>query len=242
MKEQAYLRSELNSRIMLTYTHSHTTMTFVITVWSVLITLISFLYTNFADHYEIISIVAPLIVLITLCYIFFASQKYKENLHQIIKISSYYACFYNFIGLPSDDCNAWELITMDMQENKEYAPNKKEEVLPRMNGEYTFFAILACVINLALFVVSVVFYFETVSVTYIIFYCIEYFFIALISIFLVIKISNNTSLKHYHEEHANMFVAWLKYAITHKYITKEEVEEKYSGLNNILLEKIRCIV
>ncbi len=79
MKEQAYLRSELNSRIILTYTHSHTTMTFVITIWSILITLISFFYTNFADHYEIISIIAPLLV----------------------------------------------LITMDMQDNKEYAHNKE---------------------------------------------------------------------------------------------------------------------
>lgn len=241
MKENAYLRNELNSRIMLTYTHSHTTMTFVITVWSILITLISFFYTNFADHYEIISIIAPLIVLITLCYVFFASQKYRENLVQIIKISSYYACFYNFIGLPSEDCNAWELITMDMQNNKEYAPNTKEEVLPRMNGEYTFFAILACTINLALFVVSVVFYFKIVSAAYIIFYCVEYFFITLISIFLVIKISNNTSLKNYHEEHANMFVAWLKYAIKHKYITKGEVLQKYSTMNDMLKQKINNI-
>ena len=177
-----------------------------------------------------------------LCYIFFASQKYRENLLQITKISSYYACFYNFIGLPSEDCNAWELITMDMQNNKEYAPNTKEEVLPRMNGEYTFFAILACAINLALFVVSVVFYFETVSVGYIIFHCIEYLFIALISTFLVIKISNNTSLKNYHEEHANMFVAWLKYAIAHNYITKEKVKEKYLNLNDMLSNKIKNIL
>ena len=241
MKEQAYLRSELNSRIMITYSHSHTTMTFVITVWSILITLISFFYTNFSDHYEIISIIAPLIILITLFYIFFASQKYKENLTQIIKISSYYSCFYNFIGLPSDDCNAWELITMDMQDNKEYAPNTKEGVLPRMNGEYTFFDVLACAINLALFVVSLVFYFESVSAGYIVFYCIECLFIALISTFLVIKISNNTSLKNYHEEHANMFANWLKYAIRHKYITKKEVLQKYSILNDRIKQKINNI-
>ena len=238
MKEHEYLRNELNSRIMLTYTHSHTTMTFVITVWSVLIT---FVCSFFLNYYKTIYIFAPFIILVTLCYIFFASQKYRENLDQIIKISSYYACFYNYVGAPNETCDAWELITMDMKDDKEYALNPQRKVLPRMNGEYTFFATFALLINLVLLIVFIVFHLDEVSMSYVVIYAIEQLLIDSISIFLIIKISNNTTLKHYHEEHMHMFAIWLKYAIGHGYITKEDVENKYNNLNEELWDKIRSI-
>ena len=241
MKEQDYLRNELNSRIMLTYSHSHTTMTFVISVWSILITLISVIFKTFPTHYIEISFIAPIIIFITLAYMFFASCKYKENAIQIAKISTYFACFYNFLGLPCDDNNAWELATMDMECNDKYFGKRKQDALPRMNGEYLFFAIASCTITVVLFVVFFSYYIGSGNVFHLIIYCAENVVIIVVSIFMAINIRKNTSLKKYHEHRVSMFISWVTYAIDKKYVTKEEVIEKYSLLDSEILDKLKNI-
>lgn len=241
MDDKTYLKNELNARISFTYTHSQTTMSFVITIWSVLIALVSLFIENITINYKVVLLVAPFIVLITLFYIFFASQKYRENLDQIIKVSTYCLCFYNSQDVLDEKVDSWELVTMNMKNDKEYDIRRKKEVLPKMNGEYTFFAVASCIINTILLIVSIVVISKHNDVIYALWTGIEYLMIMIVSICLVEGVYYNTTLKNFHKEHINMFLIWLQYLIDYKYATKEELLNKYSKLNKTLKNGIKSL-
>lgn len=216
-------------------------MSFVITIWSVLIALVSLFIENITIYYKVVLLVAPSIVLITLFYIFFASQKYRENLDQIIKISTYCLCIYNSQDVLNINVDSWELVTMNIKNDKKYDIRRKKEVLPSMNGEYIFFAAVSCLINTILLIVSIVVISKHNDVIYTLFSGIIYLMIMIVSICLVEGVYYNTTLKNYHKEHINMFLNWLQYLIDYKYATKDDLLKKYSKLNKTLRDGIKSL-
>jgi len=230
--EEKYLREELNNRINLVYTHSNTMITFITSLFSAVIALVSLFYVNLKE--PVVMALLPLIFLLALFVILFSSQKFKENFDRIIDISSYFSCFYNQALSKNnsiDTFNTWEFSLFDLQKNEKKAHRKK---LFKMNGEYFFLGMVSFTLMITSFIVAIGFLIGYISASthaLHIFYFVLYIIIAVLvitgSIYILIEVYRNTNLKLFVEKKQKCIKKWLDYAISKKYYTAESIKEKF---------------
>jgi len=229
--EEQYLRDELNMRLSGIYSHSNSTITFVITVWSALVALISVFYERFQNNLEWLTFIIPFVFLLTSFYIFFAAQKFRESLTQINKIGTYYACFYNSsLSKESKKTStiSWEYSTLEFQVTDLMKKSNTQRVLTHMNGEYVFFSIVSLLIEIIIIGAGLYFW---RSDNKLILGIATYLIVILgINIALICKIYQLTSLSHITEERLELMYRWIEYAQNKGFYTEKEASERFETI------------
>lgn len=227
--DEQYLREELNTRVSSLYSHSNTTITFVITIWSTIIALISVFHERLQDNLKWLTLIVPLIFLITSFYIFFAAQKFNENLSQVNNIAAYLCCFHNIPlsqeGLLNKNGSSWEYSTLELQSK---SVTNSKQVLFHMNGEYVFFSIISAVIELVISVGGI--YWWKNDLRFCIILLVYSVILLITNIVLILRISKLTSLKHITEQKINQLTTWIQYGIQKGVFSKAEAQKRFGAI------------
>lgn len=228
--EEQYLRAELNMRLSNVYSHSNSTITFVITLWSAVLALISVFYEQFRDNLQWLPFVVPLIFLITSCYIFFAAQKFNENLNQINKLATYYACFYNNPFSDKLRVNSWEYSTLELQVESISRKTKTQKVLTNMNGEYVFFSVVSMIIGVIVICVGLYRWKEETPLMIIL--CVYAVIIVGVNLALIGRIYVLTSLSHITEQKLSFMHDWIEYGHKKGVFDQKDIKERFGIILN----------
>lgn len=110
LEQYEQLRAEMNSRIELTFSFSHSTISVVLALWTISIGLYTHLSENDTRAW-LFALIQSFVFIITLLLLVSLSAKYSDNLRQISSLGSYLKVFYELPSLLNDDENvfSWEI-------------------------------------------------------------------------------------------------------------------------------------
>lgn len=190
------LRAEMNSRIEITFSFSHSTISVVLALWTISIGIYTHLSEN-ATSAWLFALIQSFIFIITLLLLVPLAAKYSDNLRQISSLGSYLKAFYEIPSLFNESGNifSWEIENGKM--SSIIVDKGKKSLLSKLftldflllgilsSILYTVFAVIAD-FQLMKTNVSVIHYFIVLSIE------IAFF---VLSVFAIILIYNGTQIK-----------------------------------------------
>ena len=240
--EKTYLREELQIRLSIIYNLPHQTIVFVITVWSAIITLFSAVHkSGYIEHTLLFSLLL-FVFLLTSFYIYYASQRYLENLDQLNNIAMYYACFYNKPidkDFSFEESETWEFSLFEVERracNK--SGNKRNE--KKMNGEFGCFSVFSILLSFASSLYAIyLFVSENINPIIVMFFITYSVIVIVIEIFLTITVFKNMSLKSFENKRAKTISKWIEFAKDKGYFSDKQAKKLYANLriSDISVEK-----
>lgn len=110
LEQYEQLRAEMNSRIELTFSFSHNTISVVLALWTLSIGMYTHLSENDTRAW-LFALIQSFVFVITLLLLVPLSAKYSDNLRQISSLGSYLKAFYELPSLLNDDETvfSWEI-------------------------------------------------------------------------------------------------------------------------------------